>query len=196
MKKYSTESSVTDISGTKEENRTPQPAPSPRGVNLLWTNHTHTHTTSLLSTPSLIKTPAHTSRRWTTEQEKKIIWEHKTGTKPTQTQRVAEMWGSKLMQCNTQRKKQKGKLVCTYLIVTKNKQWLVLCYLLSELVLHCVFGRCAGVIWGLREGRSEGSGIVLQRWTGGSWMGPVWNGACQGGPDSPMETWEKDKLAR
>lgn len=36
--------------------------------------------------------------------------------------------------------------------------------------------------------------VALQRWTGGSWVGPVWSGACRGGPDSPMETWEKDKL--
>lgn len=73
--------------------------------------------------------------------------------------------------------------------------------LIGESVM-CASGMCGEEVEGGEVGGAErgqvrlGVGVVLQRWTGGSWVGPVWSGACQGGPDSPMETWEKDKLVR
>lgn len=65
------------------------------------------------------------------------------------------------------------------------------------MLVGCVGRKWREGKWGAERGQVRlGVGVVLQRWTGGSWVGPVWSGACQGGPDSPMETWEKDKLVR
>lgn len=97
---------------------------------------------------------------------------------------------------NTQTKNRGGGCLCS---CVKNKWRLVLYvfYLRASIryerlrVCLCVRG------WGVGGGGGEGrSGVVLQRWARGSWVGPVWSGACQGGPDSPMETRERDKLVR